>query len=361
MINKIKNKANALLLGGLSHLQKQQRQHYFDNFHIKYASDILCSIESYKGKTNNNDIKLSNEYALDVYGSKKYAPWLYVYSAVNSEFKEGWIPSNYYHGIVVPATKGDYGKVSYLKPLSHIILQNQLLPDIGYFVNGLFFDINKKLIDILSLKNHLFQDTDKIVFKADNIPAGGGVVVFTDNNFDIEKVCKMGSGVFQSYIKQHSFFDNYMPNSVGTIRLTTALDKKGVIELRASFLRFGMKNDTHVQSNCIMIPINVNTGELNKIGHIETATSWTEILKHPSTNTLFEGNIIPYFDQCKDIAISLHKKIPFVQCIGWDMVINENNEVNIMEWNGYNNGITYSEATQGPSFSDLGWENLWKK
>jgi len=34
--------------------------------------------------------------------------------------------------------------------------------------------------------------------------------------------------------------------------------------------------------------------------------------------------------------------------------------VQIMEWKGGHNGIKFSEATRGPCFADLGWEQLAK-
>ena len=59
--------------------------------------------------------------------------------------------------------------------------------------------------------------------------------------------------------------------------------------------------------------------------------------------------------------MELHRSIPFVRSIGWDLIIDINDTVKVMEWNGYHNDIKFSEATQGPCFSDLGWEKLWKE
>ena len=52
--------------------------------------------------------------------------------------------------------------------------------------------------------------------------------------------------------------------------------------------------------------------------------------------------------------------VPFARSIGWDMIVDNNNEIQVMEWNGSHNDIKFSEATQGPCFSNLGWEKLWK-
>jgi hypothetical protein len=33
-----------------------------------------------------------------------------------------------------------------------------------------------------------------------------------------------------------------------------------------------------------------------------------------------------------------------------------NDNVQVMEWNGFHNDIKFSEATQGPCFADLGFQ-----
>src|SRR5688572_16788022 len=43
----------------------------------------------------------ADEYARDVLGSLLYAPWLRVYALLSGEFREGWIPDNYYTKVVI--------------------------------------------------------------------------------------------------------------------------------------------------------------------------------------------------------------------------------------------------------------------
>jgi len=61
----------------------------FDKYHqpfISEANHILRNIESVSGKLPVRDIKLSNEYAVEVLGHKHFSAWLYVYSAVAGGF-----------------------------------------------------------------------------------------------------------------------------------------------------------------------------------------------------------------------------------------------------------------------------------
>ena len=133
----------------------------------------------------------------------------YIYSAINKGFKVGWIPENYYWNIVEPKLKGNYGLVSDLKPLSKMLFQSELFPDIAYYINGLFFDGNQKIIEPKDIKDLLFRNSDKIIFKLDNSNRGQGIHIITKNIFTIEEIFKLGNGVFQTFINQHSFFNKY--------------------------------------------------------------------------------------------------------------------------------------------------------
>ena len=46
--------------------------------------------------------KRIQEYSKDVFGSRRFAPWLELYSAYRGEFIEGWIPENYYMRVLLP-------------------------------------------------------------------------------------------------------------------------------------------------------------------------------------------------------------------------------------------------------------------
>lgn len=330
----------------------------YHSAHKKSALKILKSIESEKGITDKKLIKLSDEYAQDVLGWKGYAPWLYVYSAMNNEFKEGWIPDNYYGKIVVPILKGKYGNIANYNSLTSRLFNSSNFPDCVYFTNGFWISpeyhvlSDKEVIEIVTRSN------EKVVHKIDDSSQGNGVNIIERNSFHIEKVKLMGNGVIQKYINQHKFFKDIIPHSVATLRITSVINEKGVVSVRACYLRVGRSSDTHVKSaSQIRIPINMSNGQLYKYGY---TTNWLQIVKHPDTEYLFEDKMIPKFDKFIETAINLHKMVPFTRTIGWDMILDVNESVQVMEWNGSHNDIRFSEATQGPCFSDLGFEELWK-
>jgi hypothetical protein len=326
--------------------------------HIKLAKKALRTLEAQKGQLNPNFIRLSNEYANDVLGWENYAPWLYVYCAVAGCFKEGWIPDNYYGKIVVPKISGDYEEVSGLKPLTNKLFKTTLFPDIAYFINGLWFSKDFEPLPKSHLISILFEESEKVVFKLDNSLRGRGVYIFDENTLDLDKIPFLGNGVFQQYIQQHPFFEEFMPSSVATIRVTSVIDHNGNPAVRACFLRLGRSSDSHVQATSeVDISVNLETGKFQSWGYL---ANWLPIQKHPDTNVKFENKELPNIKECFSIVTELHKKLPFARAIGWDLIIDKKGDIKIMEWNAGHNDIKFSEATVGPCFADLGWELLWR-
>lgn len=338
---------------------------YNTYWHFKHKRDkkralkALKKIESYKGKLNPKLQKQADSYAKEVLGNKSFAPWLYVYSILQNEFKEGWIPDIYYKKEVVPKLNGDYGIVTDRNFVIPFLFPNVEPLDIAYFLNGKFCTTKSKIIQPNELKNHLFEKYDKIVYKLENSKQGKGVYIHDKNNFDpsIYKTDAYSNGVFQKFIQQHPFFSEFTDNSVATIRVTTASDQLGNITAKASYIRFGRNKDTHIMSNsAISVSIDINTGKLYPKGYM----GWKEIDKHPDSNISFQEKIIPHFKKCVDKAIKMHSVIPFMGCLGWDLTVDNLEEIQLIEVNGINNGIKFSEATTGPCFKGLNWENLWK-
>lgn len=331
-------------------------------YHNNQARKVLRCIEEDKGKIKGGDKTRCDQYAIEVLGDKKYSPWLQVYTVFSGGFKEGWIPDNYYSAVVVPALKGGYGELEFLSPLNRMLFPGAPFPDIFYVVNGLVFDSStisplssgdfyKKLSSIGCGKNGR-----AVVFKSDNSKQGAGVVVFLEEDGLYEKLLKLGNGVVQSYIEQHGFFSEFTPNSTATLRLTTVYHQTGCVEVHAAYLRLAQPFDTHVKSSShIRVPVDLSSGELSRKGYL---TNWCSIDTYPGSSINFSGKIIPNFKKCLDTVVNMHRQYPYARVIGWDVIVNSECDVEIIEWNGAHNDIKFSEASQGPCFLGLNWEGL---
>ncbi|WP_116135502.1 sugar-transfer associated ATP-grasp domain-containing protein [Trinickia diaoshuihuensis] len=331
----------------------------FHRSHRAQALAIHKTLEQYLGKTRRADLERADAYARDVLGHARYAPWLYVYAAIAGRFKEGWIPDNYYGHVVVPKVKGNYGMASSLKSLQRTIFNSDAFPDLAYFANGLFMQPDATVIAPDALVKRLFAKSDVVIFKVDNSLQGRGIFFFDRPTFDIEKVKALGNGVFQENIAQHDILGRFAPRSVATLRITTAVNDEGIVSARACYLRLGRDADTHVKSSShVRIPVHCATGELGEHGYL---TDWTVVREHPDSKIRFAGVKVPAFQDCLATVLDHHRKVPYARCVGWDVAVDEDERVKLMEWNAEHNDIKFSEATQGPCFADLRWDRLAPK
>ncbi len=323
---------------------------------IRDARRILKIIESYKGKVGSHELSLCDDYAVEVLGHKHFAPWLYVYTAVSGKFKEGWIPENYYGSVVVPKLQGRYGRVADLRGLNAVMLQSTAFPDLLAYANGVFFDTAYRFIAPDAVRDRLFRSHEQVVFKLDHSLQGKGIHFFSRDSFSVEKIRHLGNGLFQSAVQPHRLFAEFANHSVATIRITTVYKDNGEVSVRACHLRLGSGDETHVQSRTeIRVPIHLESGVFQDVGY---TAEYREIMTHPTSQVAFAGHVIPAFKACVRTVTELHRKAPYTRCIGWDVTVDRDENIQVLEWNAEHNGIKFSEATQGPCFADLGWARL---
>lgn len=323
--------------------------------HRRQALVILKSLEKNLGKLSKKEKLSCDNYAREFFGSIKYAPWLYVYTKNQGQFKHGWIPDNFYGGVVLKEIGSDYGIIARFKSLQQFVLKSEILNDIASRINGHSYTRDLEWIDPSNLKKVLFEFYPRIVFKQDSSLQGIGVHIFDSDTFDINEISKLGNGVFQEYINQHLSLSVFEPGCLATIRITTTCHN-GVVKVRGSFLRLGRLGDTHVKAtSSIKVPIDISTGRLNTEGF---SPKLERSLHHPDSKIPFAGTVIPAFDKAIAYVQELHSKVPFIGCLGWDLAIDRECKIWLLEWNGEHNDIKFMEATQGPMFADLEWESL---
>lgn len=344
------------LIDTLKTVAKAGWSYQYNRSNAKWVANILKQHAAAGRPLAPESIRWCDEYARDVLGGQKYAPWLYLYTHVSGRFKEGWIPDNFYGERVVGHTSGGYGDICDSRALNHRLFAADEFPDVGAFVNGLFTDRTGTVVPDDRLADALFEDSDRVVFKLDQSMQGLGIHFYDRDRLDPDEIRRLGNGLFQSFIEQHPFFDTFGGASVATIRLTTGVDDAGEVSLRAGYLRLGRGKDTHVQSaSHVRVPIDLGSGALGNTAYLP---DWTTTSAHPDSGVEFKGKVIPNFEDCVRVVTSNHRKLPFVRCLGWDVAVDKAQQVKIIEWNGGHNDIKFGEAVQGPCFRDLNWERF---
>jgi len=146
-------------------------------------------------------------------------------------------------------------------------------------------------------------------------------------------------------IEQGEFAKKFFPDTANTIRLTTFYDSETSVPfIPYSFMRFGRKNSIpadNISQGGIFSMIDVNTGQLTDAIEIVKNQKPNLLQKHPDTDAVIKGVIIPRWDQLKEFFIKLGCIIsPFMKIVGWDIILTDDSFVVLEGNNGpnlYNN------------------------
>ncbi len=333
------------------------RGRFFDARHRKEAMGAVQTIERHTGQRLTKAMRRNaDDYAVSVFGSTRFAPWFYVYAMISGRFQEGWIPDNYFGRIVIPAVNGGLRFVPDYKTFSNIVLRTEALPDIAYYIEGVFYDRTMAAIDARHIRDLLPAGQNDVFVKQDDSGRGSGVQRISCDALNAEFCRGIGNCVIQSPIEQHAFFDEIITGSVATLRITTVREPDGSFRHRAAYLRLGRSDTAWIQAdNTVQAAVINDDGDLDAIGYTQ---DWRCYTAHPDTGVPFENKRIPKFTNAVTTCVELHAKRPQFAIIGWDVAIDRDEKIKIIEWNADHPGIKFSEATTGPCFRGLGWENI---
>jgi hypothetical protein len=240
------------------------------------------------------------------------------------------------------------------KSLTNAVLKTEALPDLAYRLDGLTYDRNFTPIPIAALREIAGPEVTHLFLKKDGVSRGDGVVKLAIHEITEERLKPIGDCVIQLPIRQHAFFDEIVSGSVATIRITTVKDGNGRIDVRAVYLRLGRSENEWVQAKSL-VRVAIIDGELDAFGY---TPEWRRWLCHPDTKVGFAGKRIPRLAEAIETCGSLHRSVPHFVILGWDVAVDSDERVQIMEWNGGHTDIKFSEAVTGPCFLGLGWERL---
>src|SRR5262249_30097584 len=143
----------------------------------KEAMKALHVIQEYNSQKLTPKLrKIADEYSMEVFGSTRYSPWLYVYALVKGKFQEGWMPSNFFGKLVCPRINKGLTQVPDVKTLSNVVLRTEALPDVAYFIDGIFYNKELSVENIHKLREKLSASNREVFVKKDHSGNGVGVI-----------------------------------------------------------------------------------------------------------------------------------------------------------------------------------------
>ena len=338
---------------------KRIRYYFFSNYYsLKYRKEIKSRIKKRKCKP------IKKTYAKEIlryynsFGIKIKPYWHHYYSDINNCYSYEYIPEDYFYSTIdLALNKKEFSEPLMDKNLLDRIFKNVKLPKtVVKNINGYYYDAN----DLIDYKNAIDRCKNyKTLIIKPSIYSGGGknVLVFTIkegktnyNDLTIQELFELykKNFIIQEIVDQHETLKKLNPSSLNTIRVMSYLSEKEVFIL-SSFIRIGGKGMfvDNMASGGIACGIEPN-GNLKKLGYNQY---FDQVTKTDSSINL-ENIKIPSYDEITKTVKELHKQVPYFRLISWDMAVDSNGEVVLIENNLWGQGLNPHQVINGPIFNE---------
>lgn len=135
-------------------------------------------------------------------------------------------------------------------------------------------------------------------------------------------------------VSQSDYLNSLYDKTTNTIRFITLRDPKtGKFKVFFAVQRIGTKDTIPVDNGSrggLVAKIDLETGELSEA---QSLHSLTRHKIHPDSKNPIEGVVVPNWDAIKNQMLELASRFPYLNFIAWDLLIDENDEVCVIEAN----------------------------
>lgn len=289
------------------------------------------------------------------YGKKIPYNWHKEYYAISGKFDYRYLPELLY----IPDFERIMNNPKYYDCLQDKNITNLLADKVGiknprcYLrnINGLVLDENYNEINIEDVYNEI-KTKDRVFFKP-TVESGSGKNCEIINTKDISLeefksiVIKFNKDyIIQDVVENSNSIKKLNPTSLNTFRIITYI-LDGKIYTMPAILRIGRNGKylDNAHQGGIFVGVNKD-GTLLENASSEFNDKYNA---HPDTNVVFKNYKIDNFEKIIDAAIKLQKLIPHVGCINWDLTLDKDENVVLIEGNMRYGSIWLIQMAHGVS------------
>ena len=322
------------------HAMKEANDKIPSSLYSKLTREEYSQIDSFWGLMKKDGL-VSSSY------SKCFPFYKYFQGIVDVHY----VPSDFYF-LASSALNAQWGRefCSHKANLRMFIPKVNRPQTILYNIFGHFYDADDNIISSQKAIDILKEHNEFVYKVAVNSGSGKGVRKFTSpDEKQIERIVNTRDFIVQEILRQNDFFSRLNDSSVNTIRIET-LNLNDICTVLSAFIRIGAKGsfvDNISGREGMVVGVN-EQGILNQYG---LTKRYEKVYNSPS-GLGFENLKINNYDQIKAQISSFHKEYPSANLINWDVAIDENGKIIIIEINLGNMNPLYHQIFNGPIFHE---------
>ncbi len=322
------------------HAMKEANEKIPSSFSSKLSGEELAQIDAFWGGMKKKGLVTSSY-------SKCFPFYKFFHGIADYHF----VPSDFYY-LASSALNARWGRefCSHKANLRMFIPKENRPKTILYNIYGHFYDADDNIISS-KMALDILKEHNEFVYKvAVNSGSGKGVRKFTSpGDKQIESIINTRDFIVQEILRQNDFFSRLNDSSVNTI-LIESLNLNDRCTVLSAFVRIVAKGsfvDNISGREGMVVGVN-EQGILNQYGLTKRYVK----VYNASSGLGFENLKITNFDQIKAQISSFHKEFPSANLINWDIAIDENGEIIVLEINLSQMNPLYHQIFNGPIFHD---------
>jgi hypothetical protein len=238
---------------------------------------------------NRKILKEIKEYSKARFGSENYWPWLATYTEIKGEFKEGWIPYDYYRFKLIGKLNIDaFSRLSGIKTFDNRLFDKDVIKPLAICLHNRIYQADGSVITGEILIKQLKELNCELVIKPDEGSGGKNIQFVHSENITKDQIPASGSSIIQKAVSQHYFLEKINPSSINTIRVLSCIDESGKVDVKFVYLRFGVAGSRldNISRGGGWVYINPN-GQADKCSY--NLEGFEMVRVHPETNVKFSN------------------------------------------------------------------------
>lgn len=333
------------------------------NIYISEWQNIIHKRHLYKKvHLSSNEKKSIDTFYKDSYGGKVSHRWHRLYQSYTGVYCKTYLPE------IIYATKladkmnpYNYADVLQDKNLLDVLfseVEGVRLPYIHVMcINGTLLDLKRNLINLEHAISILYNVGDVVVKKTVGTSSGLDVMICNFVNGIDSKSGKKVSEIIRNVkwggnfkveekINQYHELEYIYGKSLNTFRVITYIldDKMFYAPLAMRIGRGGSEVDNIHHGG-----LGIGVSHDGTLMHEAFSENQERFIKHPDSNVVFSGYRISKVPEILEAAQKLHLKVPSMKILSWDLSIDREGKIVLIEMNATNQSVWFPQMVNGKS------------